>query len=149
MLAAVALALALVPAAVVSLASLQTQPLTLRHFAEGSMLPVDESFRLRSTKTAAGRRLTWDPPEGGSAHVSYTVYRVPRDVDTRCETKAGAATMCLFDTDQMGFTRRPVWIDDPPRGVWTYRIGLSANWQDEPRIGDAVMLSAPLTVRVG
>lgn len=148
-LATVALVLALGPVAVISLARLQTQPLTLRHYAEGSMLPVNESFQLRSTQTAVGRRLTWDPPDSGSTHVSYTVYRVSRDVDTRCETKAGAATMCLFDTDQMGFTRRPVWDDDPPRGVWTYRIGLSANWQDEPKIGDAFMLSAPLTVRVG
>ena len=145
---AAAAALVLGPLGVVGLASLQREPLTLRHFAEGNFLPVDKGFTLRSEQTAGGRRLTWTPPDSGPTHLSYTVYRVPRDVDYRCTTKPGVATECLYDTDQIGFSRQPVWEDDPGPGTWTYRIGASANWKDEPSIGDAFMLSAPLTIRV-
>ena len=36
----------------------------------------------------------------------------------------------------------------PPPGVWTYRVGMAANWLDDPTLGDVLMLSAPATVTV-
>ena len=35
-------------------------------------------------------------------------------------------------------------VDAPPPGRWVYRIGLAANWRDDPAAGDVMLLSAPV-----
>jgi hypothetical protein len=32
--------------------------------------------------------------------------------------------------------------------MWTYRIGISANWLDDPHFGDVYVFSRPVTVSV-
>jgi hypothetical protein len=38
------------------------------------------------------------------------------------------------------------WRDRPGPGRWTYRVGLSSNWLDDPTQGDVLLLSEPVTV---
>jgi hypothetical protein len=47
----------------------------------------------------------------------------------------------------VGTTRRPAWFDpDHLTGSkWTYRIGVTANWLDDSKLGDVLFLSAPVT----
>ena len=40
------------------------------------------------------------------------------------------------------------YIDRPPPGRWTYRVGLTANWVNDPSLGDLVLVSTPVTVTV-
>ena len=47
-----------------------------------------------------------------------------------------------------GATRALHWEDRPPPGRWTYRVTMSANWLDDSSLGDALMTSTPVTVRV-
>jgi hypothetical protein len=44
-------------------------------------------------------------------------------------------------------TREGAQFDKPGRGRWTYRVGLSANWLDDPTAGDAYVLTPPVTIR--
>ena len=38
--------------------------------------------------------------------------------------------------------------DHPPPGDWTYRIGLAANWLNDPTRGDVLLISEPVRVDV-
>ena len=46
-------------------------------------------------------------------------------------------------TKGLGFT------DTPPPGKWTYRMALGANWLNDPTRGDLLLVSKPVTVKVG
>ena len=54
-----------------------------------------------------------------------------------------------------GSTRKPIaatkgdsYDDQPGPGTWTYRVGVSANWLDDPRLGD-VYVAEPACHRDG
>ncbi len=133
-------------APVVALASFGPQEglSIVQHYTERSILPIDSSFRSRLEPLGGGRvRLSWDTPDTGSVTPSYTIFRVNRAVDWRCEPLGDSRRSCIYDSDQVHFTAETAWVDRPPKGVWTYRVGLSANWQNEPKFGDVVMLGAP------
>ena len=65
-----------------------------------------------------------------------------------CEP-TGGAPRCTIEMDEVGRTREPRILDNVPPGRWTYRIGTSANWRDDPEIGDTITISRPLNVSVG
>ena len=51
--------------------------------------------------------------------------------------------------ERLAATRLPTYLDRPSRGGrWTYRVTVSANWVDDPSLGDALMLSEPATVTI-
>jgi hypothetical protein len=121
-------------------------------------LPIDGSFQPRGAQTEAGvLRLTW-PPIRGYADGFYVVLRSPRrfvfpattDVvveGQRCRTPGGAFR-CTLEMEEIGRTRARFWREVPPRGTWTYRVGIAANWLDDPDFGDIFVVSAPLNVVV-
>ena len=45
-------------------------------------------------------------------------------------------------------TRATIAADQPGPGPWTYRVGVGANWLDDPQMGDVFLLSYPVTVTV-
>lgn len=146
-IAAVAGLLVAGPLLVVGLAPPLQKPVTLRHFTEGVYLPVDESFVPVLTRTSTGHRLTWTAPAEGGARLYFNIYRVLRANDVRCQLQQNAAAVCIFDTDQVGFTTGTTWEDSMLGGPYTYRVGLSANWRNRPVYGDVLMLSAPVVER--
>jgi hypothetical protein len=121
-------------------------------------LPIDGSFQPRGAQTEAGvLRVTW-PRIGGYADRFYVVLRSPRrfvfpattDVvveGQRCRTPGGAFR-CTLEMEEIGRTRARFWREVPPRGAWTYRVGIAANWLDDPEFGDIFVVSAPLNVVV-
>lgn len=142
--AAAAAALAVAPVVAIASFGPQEGPSIVQHYTERSILPVDSSFRSHIEPLGGGRvLLTWDEPDTGSVTPSYTIFRVNRAVDWRCEPLGDSRRSCIYDSDQVHFTAETSWVDRPPKGEWTYRVGLSANWQNEPKFGDVIMLGAP------
>ena len=107
----------------------------------GILTPVDGS-KVDVAITAAGpaRRISWNARDW-PATVFYRVYRTARaGSDVVCLPPSGA-TQCSLSMELLGTTRRTTWIDgSPPPGV-TYRVGVAANWIDDPAGGDVVVLS--------
>jgi hypothetical protein len=45
-------------------------------------------------------------------------------------------------------TKATSFVDRPGPGTWTYRIGVAANWLNDPNLGDVTLLGRPVTVTV-
>ena len=124
------------------------------------LVPADKSFTVdvRRTPNGAGELVSWTPPSS-SASVFYRVYRsrptVPAPDPTlppgrdgiRCLPpntygRPGAAD-CRLEMTFLGVTRGRSFVDHPPAGAWTYRVGLTANWLNDPERGDTMVLSGP------
>ena len=99
-------------------------------------------------------RLRWNDAHEGSTRVFYRVLRAEGPVDTICRRGGGAtdasegAANCFFIGRVAERTRSTSAVDTPGRGTWTYRIGVGANWVDDPKMGDVFEVSAPVTVTV-
>jgi hypothetical protein len=124
------------------------------------LVPADKGFTVKVGRTpnGAAELVTWHPPSS-SATVFFRVYRsrpsVPAPDPTlppghdgiRCLPpntygNPGAAD-CRLEMTFIGVTRAHSFVDHPPAGAWTYRIGLTANWLDDPSRGDTMLLSGP------
>jgi hypothetical protein len=64
-----------------------------------------------------------------------------------CATQGGAAK-CSYAGDTELTIRGTAAIDRPAAGTWSYRVGVAANWTDDPSRGDIFLLSPKLVVRV-
>jgi hypothetical protein len=150
--------LVVVPLILVAGTSAQSGPTAVSYPVQDVYVPVEGSFQLR----AEGGHLRWRAPYTGSSNVFYTVLRSPAvypDPSGGGERKAiegvacrdrvhGSSADCRMFMRRLGATRALHWDDRPPPGRWTYRVTLSANWLDDSSLGDALMASTPVTVRV-
>lgn len=109
-------------------------------------LPVASDFEVRARRQAGGFRLDWRAPPTGASEVFYRVYRAREDGDVVCSPVAGATSDCRLTAGLLGTTRATSFADDPPPGRWSYRVGLAANWRDDVRLGDTLLLSRPVVV---
>jgi hypothetical protein len=50
--------------------------------------------------------------------------------------------------DTVDTTKTTSFVDHPGPGTWTYRIGVSANWLDDPKLGDVYVVSRAVPVTV-
>ncbi len=121
---------------------------------------MQSSFHLRVEPSGAGARLTWASPYSGTTRAFYTVLRSPAvypDPSGNGERKViegvacrarmhGASVQCDLVMDRIGTSVSPRWTDRPPRGRWSYRVGLSANWLNDRELGDLLLVSTPVTV---
>jgi hypothetical protein len=146
-LAALAAA-ALVPStAAIALTSPVEGPSVLQHYTDYTLLPVDPAFELRASRLGSEVHLDWDEPPTAGTRAFYTIFRVRRDVDIRCGGYGESQAACVFDSDQIAYSRRTRFVDrHADLETYTYRVGLSANWRDYPAIGDVVLLSQPALV---
>jgi hypothetical protein len=55
---------------------------------------------------------------------------------------------CTLVENEVGLSRRGAASDRPPPGTWVYRIGVAANWLNDPAQGDVYVASKPVVVRV-
>jgi hypothetical protein len=114
---------------------------------DDNLLPVSSGISLRARPDRQAVRLSWNRPDPGPASVFYRVLRAPGPSDVSCAGSSGAE-QCRLYTQLPASTRQISYADRPPAGTWTYRIGVSANWVDDPRLGDVYVLSRPVTVTV-
>ncbi|MGH3103922.1 MAG: hypothetical protein ACRDN6_07500, partial [Gaiellaceae bacterium] len=158
--AAAAVLLGLVPLAIVSALPVLEKPLTASDFSKDLFLPINRSFDVTGSATAAGVELQWPETPAGATSVQYQVWRsppvkpaadaVPPPVleGIRCRTVSGGAQDCAIEMDVLGATGTRSWRDLPPPGRWTYRVGVLAGWRGVPESADLVVISDPVTVTV-
>jgi hypothetical protein len=108
---------------------------------------VDPSIGLRATVVGKTVRLRWNGSAEGSTRVFYRVLRAPSPLEVICRSSGGAAN-CFFTGRRALTTRATSAVDRPGRGTWAYRVGVGANWIDDPKMGDVFKVSPPVTVTV-
>lgn len=117
----------------------------------GTQMPIPvDAIGLHAQAQNGTVLLTWprQRPLGGS--VFYRVWRAratPGDGLT-CAKTSGAASCTLDYGTEVGVTGGAARYDKPPRGTWVYRVGVAANWLNDPAYGDVYFTSKPVTVSV-
>jgi hypothetical protein len=128
---------------------------------QGVYVPVRPSFRF-SVTGGDEKRLSWQAPYSGRTDVFYAVLRSatsypdPTNPEDRtvengvsCIEHSGNSSVdCRLFMRKIGVTHGRAFRDRPPPGRWTYRVALSANWVNDPNLGDIVMVSPPVNVVV-
>jgi hypothetical protein len=56
--------------------------------------------------------------------------------------------LCKLVLPEIAITKVGQYSDRAPSGHWVYRLAVAANWLDDPRYGDAYVVSRPLSVIV-
>jgi hypothetical protein len=103
--------------------------------------------------------VTWRGPSPSSTHGFYRVFRArpvlpapdptlpPGRDGIRCLPRPpgsrNRADDCRLEMKVVGVSRARRFVDHPPAGPWVYRVGLHANWLDDPTVGDLFLLSGP------
>jgi hypothetical protein len=109
------------------------------------LIPAGVDLGLRARRSGARVRLRWTPqkPSGGS--VFFHVFRSPAAAPFSCSTVTPAEQCTFSGAHDLGTTRKTVFVDTPGPGAWQYRVGVAANWLNDPTQGDVYVLSAPTT----
>jgi hypothetical protein len=116
-----------------------------------NLIPVSSGIGVHATTGVSSVRISWRPRHAGNASLFYGVLRSNRpDGGLLCAgTPNNAADDCqLLYLESAGTTRLTSFTDHPGRGRWTYRIGVAANWLNDPSLGDVYVVSKPATVTV-
>jgi hypothetical protein len=119
------------------------------HF-ENTFIPVSSGVHVRATVAGGAVQLSW---RGGNAATSAAFYRVLRAGGTLqglvcAGRRNGASDNCVLFGNTVDTTAHTSFVDHPGRGTWTYRVGVAANWLDDPTLGDVYVVSRPVTVPV-
>jgi hypothetical protein len=137
---AVAAVVALVPAAVILAATPQDGPDEAVVINE-ILVPVDgDALDLTATRTQAGVVLRWRDTTTRATPFFVVFRAVGRDVE--CE-RIGA-DRCELRMDVLGVTRATRFVDREPVAGAVYRVGVAANWLDDPQQGDVFLVSEPV-----
>lgn len=108
-------------------------------------LAVDSGLRLRAETRGKTVLLRWQAPPTAGSRVFYKLLRAPGRTDFACGGEVGAVQCDVWGTLVRG-TRRLRAVDRPGQGAWTYRLGVGANYLDDPALGDIYLVSPPVTV---
>jgi len=143
---AVAAACGLVPLAVVLVGS-PLRGTDSAVVANEILVPVDGTVvSARATRRADGVHLSWSD----STSTATTFYRVLRTrgpgPDVECVREG--ADRCELRMDVVSTTRARSFVDPAPVPGAVYRIGVAANWLDDPEQGDIVVVSPPVATPI-
>ena len=129
------------------------------YYGENVFVPVDRFGLSASAAPNGAVSLVW-PAQPGSARAFYRVFRMqtvqlaPRQAvpppaydGIRCVPKKGAQH-CTFEMDPLASMRGTEYVDRPPKGRWSYRVAMVANWVNDLERGDILQVSTPVRVRV-
>ena len=94
--------------------------------------------------------LSWRSQRPTGSSVFYRLLRMRSSADdVACAGKsAPASDDCELFMDSVTATVAPDVVDHPGRGTWTYRVGVAANWLNDPSLGDVYVVSPPVRVTV-
>jgi hypothetical protein len=128
----------------------------VKYFPENVAVPVDAGFTVAVRRGRGGELVTWRGASTSATHAFYRVFRArpvqaapdptlpPGRDGIRCLAVARRrANDCRLEMRVVGASRTTSFVDHPPTGPWVYRVGLTANWLDDPMRGDLFLLSAP------
>ena len=148
-LAGAAAVFALYPLALIAAASPMHGPAPRAYISAGLPRSIDASLRVSTSVVGDRVHLSWQPSEPAGTSVFYRVWRSKSpDGGATCTPVHHAADDCELTMQDLGARRNGRFIDAPGPGRWTYRLGLAANWLDDPFYGDVYSLGPPVIVRV-
>ena len=113
-----------------------------------TLVPTTSAFQPQVRVSGGAVRLQWRPVRSRAGTTTYTIYRRPGPADVACGPIHNAPDLCTLYADRVGTTRTTQFVDRPGKGTWTYRIGMTANWLDDPKAGDVYLFSPRLTADV-
>jgi hypothetical protein len=149
--AAVAIVLAALPLVAVAALPVRNDPPLVAYADDHALVPIAENFQPQAGPHLGGVSLTWPAQKADGAVVFYTVFRGPADGSggVVCDRGRGARR-CVLALQRLGSSSGASYFDGAPvpPGNWTYRVGLTANWNDDPNAGGVTSLSAPVNVTV-
>jgi hypothetical protein len=129
-------------------------------FTNNVIVPIAGDFKLHARSMRGTVRLSWHRPSGARGKIFYRVYRsriggqpaiggVVDYVDgIACVPPSRAAAACRLLMDPVSVTTSTTMVDRTPPQIWSYRVGMMANWLDDPSRGDVLMISAPVRARI-
>lgn len=126
------------------------EPRVAKEFGASLFVPIDPSFGLTASTTGGAVSLEWERQRRGKSTVYYRLYRAPvraSGAGLLCNPLPGAAD-CSLQMAVVTTMQRTEWVDRPPPGRWTYRVGVLAGWRAEARTADLLFLSRPAAVVV-
>ena len=139
---------AVVPIAAVAAASPLRGPDPPVAMVSNIPIPVRVGIGLTAGVSHVAVRLHWRPQTPLGGPVFYRVLRLPGAASgITCSSSQGADS-CTLTADEIGVTHGALLVDRPKPGTWTYRVGVAANWLNDPAYGDIYFVSRPLTVTV-
>jgi hypothetical protein len=128
-------------------------------FTNNVIVPVGGDFDLKATRTGNRVTLTWRRPSGARGGVFYRVYRsttfgqapigglTPIARGVSCTPNAKGAAACRIVMDPVRTTTGTRADNIVPYATdWSYRVGMMANWLDDPSRGDVLLISPPVRV---
>jgi hypothetical protein len=113
-----------------------------------TLVPTTKAFQPNVQVSGGAVRLSWSPVRSRDGTTSYTIYRRSGPADVACGPIRNAPDLCTLYADRVGTTRATQFVDRPGKGTWSYRIGMTANWLNDPTAGDVYLFSRRLTVDV-
>jgi hypothetical protein len=151
-LVACAVLFAVLPfAAVAAIPRLHDHGRVAVHF-ENTLIPVTSAVQLRANTSTGTVHLTWRAHTPGTAAGFYRVMRgatyAPPGGVSCAGRRNNSSDNCSLYVDSVGTTKGTSFADHPGHGTWTYRIGIAANWLDDPTLGDVYVVSTPVSVTV-
>lgn len=155
-------ALVLLPLILVAATSPLTKAEAINYPSQDVYIPVSKKFDLNAERTGQAVVLSWQAPYSGSTKIFYSVLRSAYKAEdpsssgqrTAVEGLAcrdrdnGGALLCNLYMDRVAPTTTLQYTDRPGEGKWTYRVAVSANWLNDPALGDLMSVSEPVTVKV-
>jgi hypothetical protein len=112
-----------------------------------SLIPVSRTIDPQAVGVADGVRISWRPQRTPRGSLFYHVFRA-QEPDVGCGGRLnGASDDCRLYAVDVGATRSSTFVDHPPPGAWTYRVGVAANWLNDPTLGDVYVISPPVSPR--
>jgi hypothetical protein len=114
-------------------------------------VPVTADVTPKVSLRGGAVHLAWKKDKPGPASVFYTVLRAKSAyAGPNCAARLnnGSDDCRLLYVDGVDGTHATSFVDRPGAGTWTYRIGVSANWLDDVKLGDVYVVSTPVTVTV-
>jgi hypothetical protein len=114
------------------------------------LIPVSAKVVPHASVTATTVHLSWPSQSTAAASVFYRVLRTNLEAGgAACGGRVNnAADNCRFFGEAVGTSVGTTFADHPGPGTWTYRIGVSANWLDDPALGDVTVMGGSVTVTV-
>jgi hypothetical protein len=141
-----------------------------KFFIENIYLPLSNQVHLTVHRDVARgvERLSWTSPPTHGTKVFFRVFRSPTNqiafqgnppqpgdpslphghYGVRCLPLRLAPNDCRVEMNVDATTRAHQFAEGIGRGDWTFRIGMSANYANDPTLGDVLILSPPARVIV-
>ena len=111
-------------------------------------VPVNIDIGLRAKISRSAVVLSWRPQHPAGGAVFYRVSRLEASEGDGLSCQVVGAQLCALSWKEIAVTRTASFRDQTGSGTFTYRVGVAANWLNDPSHGDIFLASRPVRVHV-